>query len=175
MVARLVIVTALSILSAPAWAGPTKHVGKELTKGVGEEVKNQASQLDIEKGARQVGGGLVSGIHAHDKDASATARVVGRAMAEGFLSGVQEHMSDAFDCRGSSDAACIDKWVNHLSYTAANAIARGGAEGAPPWPSVLVFAFGLATGLVAAAIVALLMGIRRIRRAQTSALQPRPA
>jgi hypothetical protein len=171
---RSVIVAALTFASAAAWAGPTKHIGKELTKGVGEEVENKVQGLDLEKSARQLGAGLVEGVHSHDKEASASARAVGRAMAEGFAGGLRNELADAFPCEGKDRAACVDAWLGRLSYATSHAAALATADAATPWPSVLMFIGGVVSGLVAATLVALLLGQRRIRREQM-ALRPRTA
>ena len=165
---RSVIVAVLAFASAAAWAGPTKHIGKELTKGVGAEVENKMQEGDLETGARQVGAGLVEGVHSRDKEATASARAVGRAMAEGFAGGLRNELVDAFPCEGKNRATCIDDWLGRLSYAASHGAARATADAASPWPSVLTFIIGLASGIVGAAIVALLFGQRRIRREQAT-------
>lgn len=75
----------LLAISSVAYAGPTAHLGKELTKGVAQGVKEEAAGVDVAKGARDVSSGIIEGVAAHGKDIDKGARDLGRAMAQGFF------------------------------------------------------------------------------------------
>jgi hypothetical protein len=82
---RLHLIAPSVLLATAAWAGPTAHVGKELTKGVGDEVKKEAQAIDLQKGARQISSGMVEGVSEHGRDIDRAARELGRVMAQGFF------------------------------------------------------------------------------------------
>ncbi|MDB4967167.1 MAG: hypothetical protein JWN44_2856 [Myxococcales bacterium] len=81
----MLITVLLALSTTPAWAGPTEHVGKELTKGVGAEVKKEVGNIDLRKGAKDVSSGVVDGLADHRSQIDKGARDLGRAMAQGFF------------------------------------------------------------------------------------------
>jgi hypothetical protein len=169
---RALAIIALLLASASAgYAGPTKHVGKELTKGVKEELKNPEQPLDLEKAARDISRGLVTGLQQKDKEASAAARVLGRSIAQGFFGELRSQLGEKEVCEGDDRGACADALISRFTYQSARAAARGAADGASPWPSVFVFMGGVVAGLVVSALIALLLGQRRTRR-ELATLRP---
>jgi hypothetical protein len=156
--------------STAAWAGPTAHVGRELAKGVGEEVKQSAPSVDLHRGAKEIGAGLAEGLSGHGKEVERGAESAGRALIHGL---VDEARQQAV-CTGPHREECVDALVERFAYESSRAAARGAADGAPPWPSIGIGAAGFAGGLLAAALIALLVGQRRTRRALAE-LRPRTA
>jgi hypothetical protein len=158
--------------SAAAWAGPTEHVGRELSKGVGQELKQAAqdNKIDLHKGAKDIGSGLAEGVAGHGKELGRGANDLGRELVRGVLT---ELRSQAL-CQGPDREECLDALVERFAYAGSRAAARGAADGAPPWPSIAIGAAGFAGGLLTAALVALLLGQRRMRR-QVGALRPQTA
>lgn len=89
---RIVVMGFVLGVSTVALAGPTAHMGRELTKGVTEEVKKEANGADISKGARDVSSGIIEGVSAHGHDIDKGARDLGRAMAQGFFIELRSEM-----------------------------------------------------------------------------------
>jgi hypothetical protein len=205
-------VTVAWVLAAASavWAGPTEHIGREVTKGVSQEVKKelkeQAPKVDLHKGARDVGNGLLDSVADHGKAINRGARDVGRDIAQGFfmelrtqlgpdgkgplatslanagqngtqqlLHGIGTELAHYLPaCKGSDRAACIDAVVQRYSYEFSKSAARGAADGAPPWTTLIFAGLGFAAGLLVSAILALLIGQRRTRR-ELATLRPRTA
>jgi hypothetical protein len=195
-------------MGSAAWAGPTAHVGREITKGVGQELKKElqeeAPKIDLRKGAKDIGGGILDSVADHGSTIDRGAQNVGRELARGFfvelrnqlgpdgkgplarsMAGAGEQGSQQLahgivtelaqylpECQGSDRAVCIDALVQRYAYQSAKSAARGAADGAPPWASVFIGAAGFGGGLLASALVALLLGQRRARR-ELAGLRPR--
>ncbi|HEX4456487.1 MAG TPA: hypothetical protein VIA18_00875 [Polyangia bacterium] len=196
---KAAIVALVISVAGYAYAGPTAHLGKELTKGVTEQVKKEASGMDVEKGARDVTSGVVEGVSGHGRDIDKGARDLGRAMAQGFFlelraemgsdgkgplatsmanageQGARQLVRGLVDevapllpaCQGQDRAACLDALVQRYAYESSKSAAKGAADGAPPWTTVLTASAGFAGGLLVSAFIALLVGQRRTRRELT--------
>jgi hypothetical protein len=120
---KLAAMSIVLLLASFAWAGPTAHVGREMTKGATEQVKKEAQKIDLKKGAKDVSGGVIDGLSEHRGAVNRAARDVGREIAQGFFSELRSELgSDGKGPLATSLAAAGEVGTRRMVHGAAEEI-----------------------------------------------------
>lgn len=148
---------AIAVVLVPglALAGPTKHVGKELTKGVEEQLAKD--NKGAEETSREISHGAVEGVSPRDA----------RKLTREMVGGVGDEVVDFLECGNKNRMRCLEERLSQLTYAAARGTAQGARSAASPWGLVLSFVLGASTALLAVALGFLLAGQRRQGRQLT--------
>ena len=129
MRSRYFLIASLVSVGGFAWAGPTAHLGRELTKGVGQEIKKETKETtggNLRDGARAISSGVAEGVSEHSRDIDRGARDLGRAVAHGFFLQLEADL-------GADGSGPLSRTLAASGERTSGAIVRGSARELSNW------------------------------------------